>query len=112
MTDDVLRLDQVLGAQVEVIAADLGAARIAEVVADLDQLVAHHLGQPRGQREDVRQIADLAQQVLVFLDDLVLLEAGQPVQAHVEDRLRLRLAQPVDAAGQAVLGGQPIRTRR
>ena len=40
--DHVLRLDQVFGREVEVIAADLGAARVAVVVADLDQLGAHH----------------------------------------------------------------------
>ena len=35
------------------------------------------------------------QQLLVFGDDLVLLEAREPVQAHVEDGLGLRLGELV-----------------
>ena len=55
---DVLRLDQVLGGQIQMIAVDLGAARVAVLLADLDQLVAHHLRQPLGPRQDVAEIAD------------------------------------------------------
>ena len=36
----VLRLDQVFGGQIEMVAIDLGAARVAVLLADLDQLVA------------------------------------------------------------------------
>ena len=59
----VLRLDQVLGGEVEMIAVDLGTARIAVGVADLEQLAAHHLRQPLGARQDVAQVADVVEQL-------------------------------------------------
>ena len=105
----VLRLDEVFGAQVEVVAVDLGAARIAVRVAHFDQLVADHLRQTLGPRENVPQIADAIQQLFVFGDDLVLLEAREAVQAHVEDGLGLRFGQVVAAAVHAELGARARR---
>ena len=71
------------------VALDLGAARVAVLVADRQQLVADHLQQALGAREDVAQVADDVEQLVVLAEDLVLLQAGQPVQAQVEDRLGL-----------------------
>ena len=88
---------------------DARAARVAVLVADLDQFVADHLQQALRAREDVRQIADHVEQFAVFFEDLVLLETRQPVQAQVEDRLRLRLGQQV-ACRRA--GRVPPRGRR
>ena len=48
----ILRLDQILGREIEMIAIDLGAARIAIGLADLDELVAHHL---RSAARDARE---------------------------------------------------------
>ena len=62
------------------------------------QLVAHHLRQALGPREDVGEIDDQRQQLLVLGDDLVLLEPREAMQAHVENGLRLGLGEPVAAA--------------
>ena len=59
------------------------------------QFVAHHLRQPLRPREDVGEVDDQRQQLLVLGDDLVLLEPGEPVQAHVEDGLGLDLGKAV-----------------
>ncbi len=104
-------LDQVFGGEVEVIAIDLRAARIAVVRADLEQLLAHHLGEPLGARQDVAEVPELREELAVLGDDLVLLEPGEPVQPHVEDRLRLRVGQPVGPAGESGLGRQLPRAR-
>ncbi len=61
--------------------------------------------QPLGPRQDVGQVADLREQLLELIDDLVLLEAGEPVQAHVENGLRLRV-------GKQVTTGARCRARR
>ena len=58
-------------------------------------------GQPLGTRENIRKIANAAEQLAVLGDDLVLLEPREPMQAHVENGLRLRLGQPVAARRQA-----------
>ena len=106
---DVLRLNEVFGGQVKVIQADLGAARIAEQVADLDEFIAHDFGQALGPGEDVAQVADDQQQLLVFGDDLVLLKPRKAVQSHVEDGLRLGLTQAVTLRLQTVARRQAIR---
>ena len=56
---------------------------------------ANDVGDARGLGEDVEQVDDLLHHLAVLGDDLVLLEAGQALQAHLEDRLRLRVGQPV-----------------
>ena len=87
----------------------LGAALVAVLVADREQLVADHLQQALGAREDVAQVADDVEQLVVLGQDLVLLEAGQAVQPQVEDRLGLRFGQAVDRrrAGRAPRRGPP-----
>src|SRR5207302_413424 len=82
----------------------LGPARVAIGCADLEQLRAHHLREPLGAGENVAQVADTLEQLAVLGDDLVLLQAREPVQAHVEDGLRLRLRQPISPAAQAHFG--------
>ena len=51
--DDVLLLDQVFDREIRVILDDLGAARVAVLLADVFELGANHLQQPLGAREDV-----------------------------------------------------------
>ena len=58
---------------------------------------ADHFEQALRPRQNVRQIANLLQQLLELGDDLVLLESGEPVQAHLQNRLRLCLGQPIAA---------------
>ena len=48
--------------------------------------------------EDLLVARDLLQHLGVLLDDLLALEAGEALQAHVEDRLRLDLAEAGTAA--------------
>ncbi len=76
---DILRLDQILGRQIEVIAIDLGAARVPVGRAHFGQLIPHDLGQTFRARKDVVKVADVLQKRLVLGDDLILLEPGQPV---------------------------------
>ena len=108
----ILRLDQILGGEIQVIAVDLGAARVAVGLAHLDQLGAHHLGQPLRPRQDIRQVDDLGEQLLVLVDDLVLLEPREAMQAHVEDGLRLHLGEPVAAADSPSSAARSCRPRR
>src|SRR3546814_11692182 len=62
-------------------------------------------------REDLDQAADGVQQQLVLLGQLLLLQPGQAVQAHLEDLLCLGLGQLVMAVHQAHAPGQVLRTR-
>jgi hypothetical protein len=71
------------------------------------QLVDDHLGDPLRARQDVHQVGDPFEQLGVIADDLVALEAGQPLQAQFEDRLRLRFRQQVAVLRQAELGPSP-----
>ena len=66
-----------------------------------------------GPREDVGEVDDQRQQLLVLGDDLVLLEAGEPVQAHVENGLGLDLGEPVAAlpSTDAELRADALRPR-
>ncbi len=65
----------------------------AEFVADDGR---HTLRRGRGCRAGRRSRAITS---LVFVDDLVLLEAGQALQAHLQDFLRLVVGQAVEAVG-------------
>ena len=102
----VLRLDQVLGGEIQMVAVDLGPARVAIGCADLEQLRAHHLREPLGAGENVAQVADTLEQLAVLGDDLVLLQPREPMQAHVQNGLRLRLRQPINPAPKAHFRGQ------
>ena len=60
-------------------------------------IVEHQLLVGRG---SPRRRSISSQQLLVLVDDLLALEAGQPLQAHVEDRLGLDLGE-AEARDQA-----------
>jgi hypothetical protein len=62
--------------------------------------------------EDLAQVADLLKQLRELGDDLVLLEAGQSVQAQVEDRLGLDLGQAVGAVVQSEFVRDAVGTGR
>ena len=96
------------------VAIDLGAARVAVLFADGDELFADDLHEALGTREDVGEVDDGGQQLLVFGDDLVLLEAREAVQAHVEDGLGLDLGEFVALAAlarDAEFRGETLRPR-
>ncbi len=82
---------------------DLGAALVAEALADLDELLADLLEQQLVGGEDRAQLLDQLHELLVLVDDLLALEAGEALQAHVEDRLGLRLGE-AEVRHQAFLG--------
>ena len=57
----------------------------------------------------VQQVFNFGHHLLVFGDDFVLLQPGQPLQSHLQDLLRLRFAQPVKAiAAHAEVLLQPV----
>ncbi len=51
-------------------------------------------------REDVAQVLDRLDQFLVFVVDLLALEAGQLIKAQIENLIRLVFAERVTAFGQ------------
>ena len=54
-------------------------------------------------RQQVLQVGDLRLHLLVFLFDLLAFQGGQPAQLHIQDGLRLQLAQ-LEALHQVRLG--------
>jgi hypothetical protein len=84
----VLRRDQVLGIEFGRVQLDLRAALVAEF-GRIAQLVGDDRRDALRAGQDVEQVGDQAHHVAVLLDDLVLLQAGQALQAHLQDFLRL-----------------------
>jgi hypothetical protein len=58
-------------------------------MADGGELVADDGRDAFGPGQDVQQVFDLRHHVLVFGDDLVLLQTGQALQTHLQDLLGL-----------------------
>ncbi len=85
----VLLADQIFHGQIEMIGENFGAALVAVLVAHLDQFIADHFHEPIGIGQDVEQIGDDVEHVLVFVEDLALLQPGEAVQAQIEDGLGL-----------------------
>ena len=104
----VLGGDEVLQGEIGVIRLDLGAAGIPVLVADGDQFIANHRHEALGGGEDIQEFGDGGQDLLVFLEDLVLFQAGQAMQAQVEDGLGLGLAQPIARRAQSQSGLQIV----
>ena len=99
----VLALDQVLVVVLEPAFLDGRAARGGEALFHLDELAAQDRHEPLPGVQDLQIVLDLERQLLQLADDLLALEAGQALQAQLQDRPRLGLGQ---AAG-AVLGDHP-----
>src|SRR4029079_19754980 len=79
--------------------SELAPARRCEHGLDLVELLAHHLIESRAVGEDFEQLADVLRKPFELSGDFVAAERGQAVQAQFEDRLHLRLGQPVHFAG-------------
>jgi hypothetical protein len=90
----VLVGNQVFDPELAALVDDLGPPRVAEALPHGVQLVDHHLHQQLVAAEDGAQAFDRLHQLGELVDDLLPLEAGQPLQLHVEDGLRLDLRQP------------------
>src|SRR5690606_31272188 len=95
--------DQVFGFEFSGVVLDLGAPLIFCVGGVLglqrQELVGNDGGDTLGARQDIKQIGNGLHDVFVFADDLVLLQTGQALQAHVQDFLRLDIAEAVQAVG-------------
>ena len=70
---------------------DLGAPLVAELLLQRGELVLDDPHQALVGGEDALQVGDERERLLVLLHDLVALELGQALQAHVEDGPRLDL---------------------
>ncbi len=97
----VLGGNQIFGGQVLVIDEDLGTALVAERIADELQLHAYHLEQPLGTGQNIRQVAYLLEQLLELGNDLVLLQSREPIEAHLQDGLRLDFRQAIASLDDA-----------
>ncbi len=80
---------------------DLGAAGIGILVANQHEFVVNDRHETVRAGQNGEQISDGRQDLLVFLDDFVLLQARQAMQAQVENSLGLGLAQSVALRAQA-----------
>ena len=114
--DHFLLLNQVLVLNLGGVRGDLGAAVVAKAVGDLLHLLANHLHQQPFVIENRGELGNQPHQALVLLNKALALHAGEPLQAHIEDGLGLRLgkAEAGDALGQQtrqqarVGGGKPL----
>ena len=91
--------DEVFGRQVLRVVLDAGAARailvLAEFVFECGQLVGNDDGYALGLGQDVEQVFDLGHDFFVLGHDLVLLQPGEALQAHLQNLLRLRVREAV-----------------
>ena len=93
--DDLLVGDQVGDVDLALLRDDLRAALVAVAVANFLKLVGDDLLHHGGAREDRLEVRDAIRELAVLRRELLALEPGEARQAHVEDRLRLPLAEPV-----------------
>ena len=93
----ILRRNEVFCIQLSGIVLNLRATLIAELSADRGEFLDDDGGNALRPSQDVQQIGDLRHHFAVFLDDLVLLQPGEALQAHLQDFLRLRIRQLVQA---------------
>src|SRR5690606_14943917 len=99
--------DEVLLVEVLLHVDDLRAPGVTELLADDLELVADDAPQFRVGAEDELEARDLFLQLAVLLVDLLALEAGEALQAHVEDGLRLYLGKP-ELAHEPVARFRPV----
>ena len=91
--------DQVLDGQVQVACLNVGTTLVGELVTHRDQLFADHLEEAIGGGQDGHQLGDLLEDRQILVEQLLGLEAGQAVQAQLEDGLGLGRRQTVLASG-------------
>jgi len=102
--DHVLALDQVLLVGVDLVVGENRAALVRKAVPHALELLPDHGEQLLARAQDFQIAADALRHLLQLLCDLLPFESGQPVQAQVQDRARLRVAQPVAAVLQRAAG--------
>ena len=109
--DAVFFGDEVFKREVQVGIEDLGAAHVVELVFDVEQFFFDDGEQALRYLQDFEQGFDFVDDFLEFLDDFVLFEAGQAVQAQVEDGLCLFGREVVGVFAHAVLFAEAVRAR-
>ena len=93
----VLRGHEILPVEAPERGLDGGPARVGrEPGPDVDELLADHRKEAVGVFQDLHEVLDSFNEILVFVDDLVLLEPGQAIEAHVEDGLGLGHGQAIE----------------
>ena len=85
--------DQVLDAELAFLGEDLRPAIVAVLLLHPAQFVDDDLHHQPVARENREEAFDQLQQLRQLVENLLPLQAGQPLELHVEDRLRLDLAQ-------------------
>ena len=90
------RCDQVFGGQVLGVVLDVAATHthfaLTEFLANGRQLVADDGGDAFGSGQDVEQVVNFSHDFFVLVDDLVLLQASQALQAHLQNFVGLGVA--------------------
>ena len=89
----VLFLNEVDGVDLAIDQGDFGAAGIGVLAADLEDLGLHDVQHHGGVAQDVLEVGDFLEKLAVLDFDLVALQAGQPLESHVKDGLRLLVGQ-------------------
>jgi len=79
--DDLFVGDQVLHREVAVVLDDLGPALVGVERPHFGELVADHLLELVGARQDLQEVLNIVDQLTVFTRDFVLLETGQALEA-------------------------------
>ncbi len=107
----VLFSDQVLDAELAGVVHDLGAPLVAVLRLHRPQFRHHDPHEQSLAPEDLAQSLNHEQQLSQLVQHLLALESCKPLQLHVENRLRLNLAQleTLHQAGSC-LGGIPDAT--
>ena len=103
----VLLDDQVLDVDVRGLGHDLRAPLVAVLLADLLELLDDDVEDELLGAQDLAQLRDQGQDFLELGHDLVALEPGQPLQAHVEDRLGLDVVEAQDLGPLASSSRRP-----
>ena len=89
--------DEVLVRQVQLRTQNLRAPFVAVALADVFELLAHHLPLPFLGRQNRQKLLNLLEDFVVFLDQAVLLQGCEAVQPQFQNRLRLRFGEVVEA---------------
>ena len=95
--DGIFLGDEVFVREVELRAQNLGAPLVAVALADVLEFFPHHLLLPFVRGENRQQFGDFLQDAVVLLDEAILLQRGEAVQAQFEDALRLFFGEVVEA---------------
>ena len=109
---NVFLIDQVFDVDVRRVRRDFGTTRIVVLIADRFQLFTNDFHQTIRVGQDVHQLCDLHQQLFVLIKQFFMLEAGQFLQAQIQNSLCLLLGKEVFTFMNTELWLQPFRACR